>query len=65
LIPDDLSGISACFSTGMQVNSSLELDLLQKNGTGSHLADYFVVGPPENFKHKSFIKKILGSNGSA
>jgi hypothetical protein len=47
------------------VSNSGELDLLQKTGTGSHLADYFVVGPPENFKHKSIIKKILGSNGSA
>jgi len=53
LIPDDLSGISACFSPGVEVNSSFELDLLQKTGIGSHLADYSVDGPPANFKPKS------------
>ena len=31
LIPNDLGGISACFSPGVEVNSSFELDLLQKN----------------------------------
>ena len=65
LIPDDLKGLSACFSPGVELNSSFELDLLQKTGIGSHLADYSVDGPPANFKPKSFIKKFLGPNNNA
>lgn len=64
LVPDDLNGISVCFSPGVEVNSSFELDLLQKTGIGSHLADYSVDGPPANFKPKSFIKKFLGPNNN-
>lgn len=65
LVPDDLSGISACFSPGVEVNSSFELDLLEKTGIGSHLADFSVEGPPANFRPKSFIKKFLGPNNNA
>lgn len=65
LVPDDFKGISACFSPGVEVNSSFELDLLQKTGIGSHLADYSVDGPPANFKPKSFIKKFLGPNNNS
>jgi len=64
LVPHDLSDISACFSPGVEVNSSFELELLQKTGIGSHLADYSVDGPPANFKPKSFIKKFLGPNNN-
>jgi len=64
LVPDDLGGISACFSPGVEMNSSFELDLLQKTGIGSHLADYSVDGPPANFQPKSFIKKFLGPNNN-
>ena len=60
LVPDDLRDISACFSPGVEVNSSFELDLLQRAGIGSHLADYSVDGPPANFQPKSFTKKFLG-----
>ena len=59
LSPDDLGGISACFSPGVELNLSFELDLLQKTVIGSHLADYSVDGPPANFQPKSFIKKVL------
>lgn len=65
LVPDDLEEISACFSPGVEVNSSFELDLLQKTNIGSHLADYSVDGPPANFIPKSFIKKFLGPNNNA
>lgn len=65
LIPDDLSDISACFSPGVEVNSSFELDLLQKTGIGSHLADYSVDNPPANFKPKSFTKKFIGPNNNS
>jgi hypothetical protein len=64
LVPADLSDISACFSPGVEVNSSFELDLLQKTGIGSHLADYSVDGPPANFQPKFFIKKFLGPNNN-
>lgn len=65
LVPDDLNDISACFSPGVEVNSSFEMDLLKKTGIQSHLADYSVDEPPENLKPKSFIKKFLGPNNNA
>lgn len=65
LIPDDLAEISACFSPGVDMNSSFELDLLRKHGIGSHLADFSVDGPPANFHPKSFTKKFLGPNNNA
>lgn len=65
LVPDDLNGISACFSPGVEINSSFELDLLQKTGIGSHLADYSIDKPPNNFKPKSFIRKFLGANNDS
>jgi hypothetical protein len=60
LIPNDLEDIAACFSPGVEQNSSFELDLQSKTGIPSHLADLSVDGPPSNFTPKSFIKKFLG-----
>jgi len=60
LIPDDLAHIAACFSPGVDVNSSFERDLFVKNGIGSHLLDYSVDAPPPGITAKSFIKKFLG-----
>lgn len=60
LVPDDLDGIAACFSPGVDVNASFEIDLLKKRGINSHLADYSVNGPPMGFEPKSFTKKHLG-----
>lgn len=60
LLPNDLTGISACFSPGVADNSSFELDLFNKTGIESHLADYSVTGPPEGYHPKSFLKKYLG-----
>ena len=59
LIPDDLSGISECFSPGVDVTASFEKDLACR-GIYSHLADASVDGPPEEFKILSFEKKNLG-----
>lgn len=59
LVPDDLSGISKCFSPGVDVTASFEKDLACR-GIYSHLADASVDGPPENFKVLSFEKKYLG-----
>jgi hypothetical protein len=59
LIPNDLSGITACFSPGVADTASFEIDLC-KRGIGSHLADASVDAPPKNFTPRSFTKKYLG-----
>ena len=60
LLPDDLSGISTCFSPGVDVTASFEKDLVCR-GILSHLADASVDGAPENFRILSFTKKYLGA----
>ena len=60
LLPNDLENISVCFSPGVADNASFELDLFNKTGIESHLADYSVTGPPDGYHPKSFIKKYLG-----
>lgn len=60
LLPNDLVDIEACFSPGVELNSSFEADLFFKTGINSHLADYSVVSPPLNFNPKSFLKKFIG-----
>jgi hypothetical protein len=59
LIPNDLAGISACFSPGVDVTASFEKDLLSR-GIKSHLADGSVSGPPDGLEVASFTKKYLG-----
>lgn len=61
LVPNDLEGIKACFSPGVDDIASFEQDLLTK-GIGSHLADYSVDEIPNNTPALSFIKKFLGAN---
>lgn len=61
LIPDDLVGITTCFSPGVDINASFEQDLLIRYHIKSHLADYSVNGPPPGFMPKSFTKKYLGA----
>ena len=61
LIPDDLTGIHACFSPGVDDIASFEQDLLAK-GIGSHLADYSVESIPAGTKALSFEKKFLGAS---
>ena len=61
LVPNDLDGIAACFSPGVEANASFEIDLLNRFGINSHLADYSVDGPPMQFRPKSFAKKFVGS----
>lgn len=60
LLPDDLSGISTCFSPGVDVTASFEKDLLAR-GIWSHLADASVDGAPDGLKVLSFTKKFLGA----
>lgn len=61
LIPNDLSGISACFSPGVDDIASFEQDLY-KHGIGSHLADYSVDEIPTGTSALSFTKKFLGAS---
>jgi FkbM family methyltransferase len=61
LIPNDLWGIKTCFSPGVDINASFEIDLLNKNNIKSHLADYSVDAPPVGFEPLSFTKKFLGA----
>ena len=60
LIPDDVEGVTACFSPGVDLNASFEQDLLNKKGINSYLADYSVDGPPMGFEPIAFLKKFLG-----
>lgn len=61
LVPEDLDGITACFSPGVDVNASFETELLRRFGINSHLADRSVDGPPQSFIPKSFLKKFIGA----
>ena len=61
LLPNDLENIAICFSPGVDVVASFEIDLLNRAGINSHLADYSVDAPPLGFTPKSFIKKYLGN----
>jgi len=58
LLPDDLEGITACFSPGVDVTASFEQDLLNR-GIRSHLADGSVDGVPKGLEVSSFTKKHL------
>ena len=63
LVPNDLDGVDACFSPGVDQIASFESDLL-KLGINSHLADYSVNKVPEGFEAKSFIQKFIGANNT-
>jgi hypothetical protein len=58
LIPNDLEGITACFSPGVADTASFEADLC-KRGIGSHLADGSVDCAPSGFTPLGFTKKYL------
>jgi len=59
LIPNDLMGITACFSPGVDVTANFEKDLLAR-GIRSHLADASVDDVPDGLEVASFTKKYLG-----
>lgn len=65
LLPDDLLGVSACFSPGVFTYAHFEEDLLQKYGINSHQADFSVEGPPHGFQPLSFIKKFIGAHNDS
>jgi len=61
LIPNDLFGIEACFSPGVDQIASFEAGLLAF-GIQSHLADFSVDDVPEGVEVATFIKKFIGAN---
>jgi hypothetical protein len=61
LLPDDLSGISACFSPGVDVSSTFEEELAEKYDIKSYMADFSVDKPPIENKRFHFEKKFLGN----
>lgn len=60
LVPDDLIGITACFSPGVDISSKFELQLAEM-GIPCHLADYSVDKPAESHPLFTFDKKFLGA----
>lgn len=59
LIPNDLTGLEACFSPGVDQNSTFESDIAAL-GIKCHLLDFSVDQPPISNKMFSFTKKFLG-----
>lgn len=60
LLPDDLDGIGACFSPGVDRQASFETALAAR-GIASHLADRSVAAPPAGFTPASFERMFLGT----
>lgn len=60
LVPDDLNGIKACFSPGVDRASGFELDCAEM-GMDIFMADYSVEVPAESHINFHFTKKYLGS----
>ena len=61
LIPNDLEGISVCFSPVVDVKSTFELRLFDTYNIKSYLCDYSVDAPPITSQGFSFLKKYLNS----
>jgi hypothetical protein len=59
LIPNDLKGIKACFSPGVDQISGFELDCANR-GIKVFMADYSVEGSTATHKNFHFLKKFLG-----
>lgn len=60
LVPDDLAGLTACFSPGVSDVANFELALAEDYGVVCHLADASVAGPPVHHKNIDFEGKFLG-----
>jgi hypothetical protein len=59
LIPDDLNGISACYSPGVSYVSGFEKDCAEL-GMKVFMADHSVDAPAEHHENFHFIKKFVG-----
>lgn len=60
LVPDDLSGITTCFSPGVNEESGFELDCARR-GMNVHMLDGSVDGPAETHENFTFQKCMLGA----
>lgn len=60
LIPDDLDGVTACFSPGVASVAAFEEAMTQR-GIHCYLADYSVIAPPVRSAFFDFEKKFLGT----
>ena len=63
LIPEDLKGVTACFSPGVSSISGFEMDCADK-GINVYLADASVDQPPSESDKFDFIKKYIGQRNS-
>lgn len=65
LLPDDLEGVVACFSPGVENRKRFEDELLKDFGIRSHLADFSSdeskFTTPLDPGHQTFVKKWLGA----
>ena len=61
LLPDDLSGISTCFSPGVDITSAFEEELAERYGIKSFMVDFSVDKPPIESEFFNFDKKFLGN----
>lgn len=59
LVPDSLSGISACFSPGVSTEAGFELQCAER-GMDVFLADGSVNAPPVNHRRFRFTQKHIG-----
>jgi hypothetical protein len=59
LVPDDLDGITACYSPGVANISGFEKDCAEQ-GIRVYMADYSVHGPAASHELFDFTKKFLG-----
>jgi hypothetical protein len=64
LVPDDLGGISVCFSPGVAATCDFE-EACARRGIRSFMADYSVDGPPTQNPFFHFEKKYLGARNDA
>lgn len=61
LVPDDLAGIAACFSPGVQDNASFELQVAER-GIPCFLADYSVDTSPADHPLIDFQRSFIGAS---
>ena len=60
LVPDDLEGITACFSPGVKDSSDFELDVAARD-IPCFMADFSVDGLPVQHPKFDFMKKFIGA----
>lgn len=62
LLPDDLDGLTACYSPGVAYTSTFEMECAER-GMQVFMADRSVEAPAEDHPNFHFIKKFIGAVG--